>query len=335
MSGGFDHFLLINEFGRGFSMGNNQVGQLGIKGSVSQSTEVPVPMSLYMNSGYLNSKLTKVSAGAFHSIALSVDNKVYVWGAFYVGSARYGPGTGSTTYETIPVPVPASSYNNLVPIDVSNGAAGAIILTSDGSVWVTCSNAFGQQNPGTSGSTPTQAFVSANTAIQNALYSNEIITEVYGQNSSFIVRTNQSRIIGWGAGYFGVGATSVSGTPIVFSTSVTGAVVLNIPNRNITMFTPNRFGAHMLVATSGCYSPTVINTTISPVACSSALAAYGFGYNTNYNIGDNTNTVKVVPTAQVVTNMAGYSIIDMSLGGDFGAVLTSSGNVFAVSYSLF
>lgn len=137
LSVGSTHSVLVTTQGKTYSWGWGDRGQLGHSGV----TELPRPRtidSLFQRSGGTSSRVqrgwganrivTKVAAGADHTLALTASGKVYSWGA----NARGQLGLGHSR------PVATPTLVDTIARKVSEVAAGAyhsVILTGFGSVY--------------------------------------------------------------------------------------------------------------------------------------------------------------------------------------------------------
>ena len=100
--------------GQGLLLGHNTYGQLGDGTITNRHSPVAVDTS-----GALNGvTLTQISAGNYHTCALSSDGKAYCWGRN--GSGRLGDGT--TTNRHTPVAVDTSgALNGVTLTHISTG----------------------------------------------------------------------------------------------------------------------------------------------------------------------------------------------------------------------
>jgi len=89
------------------------------------------------------SNVVNVSAGWFHAVALTSDNKVWTWGDN--SSGAIGNGMTSTVGVNVPLQVPGLDH----VIGVSAGDGFTAILKSDRTVWTWGGNNFGQLGDGT------------------------------------------------------------------------------------------------------------------------------------------------------------------------------------------
>lgn len=74
---GFKHTLFVSESGHVYSMGSNSHGQLGIGDSNIKQKNTP---TLVEAAPLVESMVTKVSCGNFHSLALTESGVAFAWG---------------------------------------------------------------------------------------------------------------------------------------------------------------------------------------------------------------------------------------------------------------
>ncbi|OII74997.1 myosin [Cryptosporidium ubiquitum] len=77
ISCGVDHSLALSEFGSVYCWGANEFGQCGCDATEYQISS-PTPISLPAD--WKQTKITLARAGAFHCVAVTIDNEVLVWG---------------------------------------------------------------------------------------------------------------------------------------------------------------------------------------------------------------------------------------------------------------
>jgi alpha-tubulin suppressor-like RCC1 family protein len=133
LAGGDSHFVLLQADGSVWAWGSNRNGQLG-DGSTADS---PIPIRV---TG-LPSNVVAVAAGGDHSMALTSDGNVWVWGNNQFGEL----GDGTTTRRPSPFQVPGLA--NVASIAI--GYFHAAVVKRDGTVWTWGNNQFGQLGDGT------------------------------------------------------------------------------------------------------------------------------------------------------------------------------------------
>jgi alpha-tubulin suppressor-like RCC1 family protein len=97
ISAGSSHVCAVDSVGHGYCWGSNANGELGDGTTTNSSAPVRV-----LARGPLNGRrLTRISAGLFHTCALTRAGAAYCWGSGYVGEL----GTGSVAGSSVPVAV--------------------------------------------------------------------------------------------------------------------------------------------------------------------------------------------------------------------------------------
>jgi hypothetical protein len=147
VSAGGGHNLAITATGSVLAWGNNAHGQLGNGTTTNSSTPVAVSLPA-------GTTVTAVSAGAFHSLAVTSTGSVLAWGFNSSGQLGNGTNTDSST------PVVVSLPGGTTVTSVSGGADHSLALTSTGGVLAWGDNSDGQLGNRTSmsSSTPVTVF---------------------------------------------------------------------------------------------------------------------------------------------------------------------------------
>ena len=132
VSAGDSHSLAVTSDGTLWAWGLNSSGQLG-DGTITQRN---VPVQVTGITGFV----VAVSAGRYHSLAVTSDGKVWAWGMNTKGQI----GTGSTSsFESTPVQVLTGAFS------VTAGYDHSLAIKLDNSLWAWGSNAYGQLGDGT------------------------------------------------------------------------------------------------------------------------------------------------------------------------------------------
>jgi alpha-tubulin suppressor-like RCC1 family protein len=196
VSAGGDHALALTSRGQVLAWGFNNHGQLG--DGTGTGSEVPVPALLPAGT-----TVTAVSAGAFHSLALTGAGQVLAWGQN--ASGELGDGTSIDSASPVAVALPAGTTVTAV----SAGAAHSLALTSTGRVLAWGANDHGQLGDGSTSETESPVVV--------ALPSGVTATAVSAGADHSLALTAGSQVWAWGAngdGELGDGTTTDSVVPV-------------------------------------------------------------------------------------------------------------------------
>ncbi|MFM2057677.1 MAG: hypothetical protein RLY71_2062 [Pseudomonadota bacterium] len=130
VAAGSGHSFALKSDGTVVSWGDQENGTLGNGVNSASSTRHP-------QSVLGLSRITQIAAGRAHGLALSLDGKIFVWGAN--GSARLGLGSDGGAVAT---PVQLTSLSNIIA--VAAGDTHSLALRSDGAIFTWGSNEAGQ-----------------------------------------------------------------------------------------------------------------------------------------------------------------------------------------------
>ncbi|CAB3392649.1 RCC1 domain-containing protein [Kyrpidia spormannii] len=138
ISAGDGHTLALTQGGAVVAWGWNAFGQLGNGGSADSSTPVAVQGLA------TDSTIQAVAAGAYHSLALTSDGRVFAWGANSYGQL----GDGTTNSALSAVQVQGLTTASTVAVAVAAGGNHSLALTNDGRVFAWGKNSSGQLGDG-------------------------------------------------------------------------------------------------------------------------------------------------------------------------------------------
>jgi alpha-tubulin suppressor-like RCC1 family protein len=198
VSAGFQHSLALQSNGIVWAWGSNEFGQLG-DGSTTNSN-VPVIVS------ELPPDIVAISAGYFHSLALTSDGDIWAW-----GSNQYGQlGDNTTSDRLVPVKVfteSSSEYRGDFTA-IEAGKNHSVALTSAKYVWAWGRNNLGQvgDNSTTDRKYPVKTRVSASVDLTE-------ITSIAAGGDFSLALKSAATVWAWGensSGQLGINSTALS-----------------------------------------------------------------------------------------------------------------------------
>jgi len=135
ITAGKEHSCALLMSGEVKCWGQNQHGQLG-DGTYYDGHRVPMPVIGLPND------IISISAGRFHTCALTSSGDVFCWGQNTKGQL----GDGTTTRSSIPVKI---GFSNKTIVQISSGIAHTCAISSDGEAFCWGANGSGQLGDGT------------------------------------------------------------------------------------------------------------------------------------------------------------------------------------------
>jgi alpha-tubulin suppressor-like RCC1 family protein len=137
---GFGHSLVLTTFGEVYSWGSNNFGQIGNECNDNQITPFKV-------NGFRGKKVSMISCGSHHSLALTECGQVYSWGRNEFGQL----GLRNTIQTNKPNLVKIVDENNYTIIieKISCGTAHSLLLSTYGDIYLFGYNRLGQLGTGT------------------------------------------------------------------------------------------------------------------------------------------------------------------------------------------
>ena len=170
---GDSHSAAVTKDGDLYMWGKNDYGQLGVYSNANSK----IPIKVNNSSSTLPAKSVKyVALGSNHSVAITKDGSLYMWGYNTYGQL----GDGTTTNKYVPVKV----MDNVA--SVSLGSSHSAAITKDGSLYMWGDNTYGQLGNGTS----------SNKSKPAKIMDNVVSVSLGGNHSAAI--TKDSNLYMWG-----------------------------------------------------------------------------------------------------------------------------------------
>ncbi|MEU1086707.1 Ig-like domain repeat protein [Streptomyces sp. NPDC005892] len=327
--------------GQVLTWGRNTYGQLG-NGTTAPSAQpgslVPIPASLPQGT-----RVTAVSGGYGHSVALTSTGEVLAWGQNDAGQL----GDGTFTNSTVPVEVSLPAGTRVTAID--SGDDFVLALTSAGDVLAWGYNEWGQLGNGTTGT-------DSNVPVEVDLPAGATVTEISAGAGHALALTSAGEVLSWGdndLGQLGDGTTTSRDEPAAvdlpagtartiaagddhsLALSSTGSTLAwgyngdgqlgdgttTTRTRPVETHVPDGVTVTSLAAGSG-FQSFALTTTDEVLA---------WGDNSYGQLGDGTTTRRTVPVE--VSLPTGTRVTSIDSGDDHTVALTSTGDVLAWGYN--
>lgn len=309
-----NHTCGISFDNRVYCWGYNGNGQLG-NGSIIDSS-IPV---LIDDSGVLTGKNIKsIAVGGSHTCAIAYDSQVYCWGANASGQL----GNTSNTESRVPVLVTNSGVLlGKSVLSISAGLAHTCAIASDSLVYCWGSDSYGQL--GNDAAIANQNFPVAVNMVNgtSALFGKTVRSIASGGYHNCVIASD-SLVFCWGynlAGQLGDNTIVNKGVP----TAV-----------NMTNGTSALFGKTVRKITANAI-PEVTNIGYGHtcVIASDSLG-YCWGYNAKGQIGDNSTTNRLVPTAVNTAGvLSGKLLTSIAASSQSTCSVASDGLVYCWGYN--
>ena len=319
--------------------GFNRDEELGDGTTTDSSTPVPVGLPA-------GTRVTAVSAGGYHNLALTSDGSVLAWGYNEFGAL----GDGTTTNSSTPIPVHLPAGTRVTA--VSAGLFDNLALTSDGSVLAWGLNDYGELGDGTTNTSSTPS-----TPVPVDLPAGTRITAVSAGYQHSLALTSDGSVLAWGNntyGELGDGTTTVSPTPV--------PVAVNLPAGTRVTAIAAGYSYSLALTSDGSVlawgangdrelgdGTTTDSSTPVPVhlpagtrvtavsagdwgslALTSDGSVLAWGNNGDGELGDGTATGSSTPSTPVPVDLpAGTRVTAVAAGGNYSLALTSDGRVLA------
>lgn len=288
------HYSAVTSYGRLFTWGDNRSGQLGDGTLINTNIPIDITDSFNLSVG---ENIVEVDLGGYHSVARTSNGRVFAWGQNDHGQL----GVGSVVDSSVPVELPASSFDSetVVSIEVYEGQNAA--FTSTGKLFVWGYNELGQLGTGTAINQMVPIEVTSNFS----LAVDESIEKIsFGYYHTGAI-SSEGRLFLWGYnsyGELGNGTTSI----------VTVTVPTELPLSN--------FDGHPIADVSANYHSTAVVTDTGRL--------YTWGYNGSGQLGYGNTTNSSIPVEVPLSHFDDESIEDIEMGFQFATAITSSATLY-------
>jgi alpha-tubulin suppressor-like RCC1 family protein len=209
ITGGYFHSLALASNGVVWAWGQNVGGALGN----GTNTDSNIPVQVSLPSGVT---ITKIAAGASHSLALTSNGVVWAW-----GSNGYGT-LGNGTHADSNIPVQVSLPSGVIITNIAAGQTHSLALASNGVVWAWGDNGYGALGNGT--------YADSNIPVQVSLPGGVTITNIAGGWNHSLALASNGVVWAWGnndKGALGNGTNTSSNIPVQVSLP-NGVIITNI-----------------------------------------------------------------------------------------------------------
>uniref|UniRef100_A0A2P2K1N2 RCC1-like domain-containing protein n=1 Tax=Rhizophora mucronata TaxID=61149 RepID=A0A2P2K1N2_RHIMU len=115
------HTLVLTDTGRVYAAGLNDFGQLGVSDNIAYSME-PLEVS------GLQKEIVQISAGYYHSCAITVDGELYMWGKNSNGQL----GLGKKAEKVVPAPTKVECLNGITIKTIALASEHSVAVTGEG-----------------------------------------------------------------------------------------------------------------------------------------------------------------------------------------------------------
>ena len=179
IAAGGDHSLALDSQGNVWAWGNNDRGQLGTSDQDTLRSRVPVKLPFP-----LNTRFTKIAAGALHSLAIDSNGNLWAWGANDKG--QLGNGTNIDSFGPTNVSFPAGTPRITT---IAAGGRHSLAVDANNNLWAWGFNDHGQLgNP--------QAGLSSNTPVRSIFPDGTRIVGIAAGTSHSLALESRSFLFG-------------------------------------------------------------------------------------------------------------------------------------------
>jgi len=325
-SGGYHNFALDSS-GTLWAWGLNSSGQLGDGGTAQQNVAEALTS--------LTGSVTQLAAGSYHTLLLTPTGTVEAWGLNAEGQV----GNGTTTDQHSPVAV--SGLSGVTIAALVGGDEHSVALASNGTIYAWGYNGNGQigDNTTTTRTSPVHLSISGT------------VTEIEAGYDHTLALKSDGTMWAWGSNSFGElgnGNSAQSKVPVQVSGISSGAAQLTAGNEDsfvlkndgtLWVFGSNRNG-QLGCGASSTYSNAqqvlalgrrglmIACGTDHSLALTSTGTIYGWGDNSNGDIGDGTTSQRSLPISITFSGLTG-TLTALAVGGNRSLALDSNATVWS------
>jgi alpha-tubulin suppressor-like RCC1 family protein len=335
ITAGYHHSCGLDTSGAAYCWGYNDKQQLGTGTYPGNSS----PVAVIMPTGV---SFTSISAGSFHTVALSTEGVAYGWGDHSWGKLGTG-GWGEAT------PAAAIMPAGVTFTSISAGDQHTVALSSTGDAYAWGNNAYGQLGDGTVTQRLTPVLVSMPAGVT--------FTSISAGDWYTVAVTSTGAAYGWGDntwGKLGDGTTSNHNAPMAVSmpagvsfTSIAAGSYHSVAlastgeayawGNNVYGQLGDGTNNHSTTPIAVSMPTGVTFTSVSSssehavLAVASTGTAYAWGYNNWGKLGDGTSSHRNMPVA--VDMPAGVTFVSANFGRLHAIAVASTGDAYAWGYN--
>jgi len=303
LSLGSYHSSALTSFGRIFTWGSNDYGQLGDGSTIQRITPKDVTQFFDL---YEDESIIKISLGSNYSSALTSLGRLFTWGFNMHGQL----GNNSTEQSFIPIDITEFFSLNEVEtlVDMSLGTSHSVALTSSGRVFTWGSNQDGELGTGYLDNDFYPLLISTPTEITDKfnLSESETIISMSAGHDHTLALSSTGRIFSWGSnefGQLGVGIKQDQIIPMDISSKFSLYAEENVVEMSL-----------------GTYLSVVLTST-------GRIFTWGFNYDGQLGDGTYIDKDEPIDITEKLPLHGEEKITYIIVGSQFVAILTSEGRM--------
>ena len=189
LAAGFSHTVALSEEGRVYTWGRGGSGQLGHNYWGNETAPRLVDPGRFGDK-----KVVFVSAGGYHTLALTSREQLFTWGEGF----SYQLGHGNNCNELVPTLVGAEAFGGSTALMAACGRSHTLVVTRDGALWACGNGAFGQLGLGHMDSR--QSFRQSFVRVGASEFCGVRIAAVYAGHLHSMAVTEDGALWTWGQG---------------------------------------------------------------------------------------------------------------------------------------